>query len=262
MLSAGTWGEFGRFRRELGSESYDCVIDSQGLLKSALITALAHGPKHGFDRDSTREPFAARFYGTRHAIPIGLHAVERNRRLAAKALGYALEGACDYGLRAATDSPAATQPPASSPYALLLTMTSREDKLWPEAHWRLLGSELEARGIQCLLPWGTDAEKLRCERIAAAVRGAVVPRRMMLGELARMAGRAHCVVGVDTGLTHLAVALGVAVVGLYGGSDPALTGLYSGGAGGAARARNLGAAGMTPSAAEALAALKSLGALA
>ena len=163
LLSAGAWSEFAGFRRALRSERYDFVIDSQGLVKSALIARLALGPRHGFDRASAREPFAARFYDVRHAVPGALHAVERNRRLAAAALGYAPAGACDYGLRAAGEAPIALRPP----YALLLTMTSREDKLWPEEHWRALGAALEARGVQCVLPWGSEEERRRCNRIAA-----------------------------------------------------------------------------------------------
>ncbi len=234
LLSAGTWSEFGDFRRALRSERYDVVIDSQGLMKSALIAALAFGPKHGFDRASAREPFAARFYDVRHAVSGALHAVERNRRLAAAALGYTLSGACDYDLRVGDDLPIQVRPP----FALLLTMTSREDKLWPEERWRALGTAMEALGLRCLLPWGSEEERRRCGRIAAALRGAVVPRRMTLVELARLARKAHCVVGVDTGLAHLAAALGAPTLGLYCGSDPALTGLY-----GSERATNLGGAG-------------------
>jgi heptosyltransferase I len=246
LLSADTWSGIAAFRRALKSERYDVVIDSQGLVKSALIGALALGPKHGFDRTSAREPFAARFYDVRHAVPAALHAVERNRRLAAAALGYTLAGACDYGLRVTDDAPI----PVRSPYALLLTMTSREDKLWPEEHWRSLGAALEGRGLHCLLPWGSEEERRRCGRIATAIRGAVVPRSMTLAELARLARKAHCVVGVDTGLAHLAAALDVPVAGLYCGSDPALTGLY-----GSERVINLGGMGKPPSVKEVLEAL-------
>jgi heptosyltransferase-1 len=84
LLQAATWSGFGRFRRALRGERYYFVIDSQGLVKSALVAAFARGRKHGFDRGSAREPFAAHFYGARHAVPVGLHAVERNRRLAAE----------------------------------------------------------------------------------------------------------------------------------------------------------------------------------
>lgn len=248
-LARAVWSEIGAFRHALRDERYDHVIDTQGLLKSALITAFATGRKHGLDRASVREPFAARFYGTRHAVPRGLHAVERNRRLAAAALGYTAEGACDYGLRIEGDAPIGVR----APFALLLTMTSRADKLWPEENWRTLGAGLAARGIQCVLPWGSEEERHRCARIAPAIGGALVPRWMTLAEIARLMRDARCVAGVDTGLAHLAAALGVPAIGIYCGTDPALTGLY-----GSARARNLGAPGAPPSAREVLAALEAI----
>jgi len=134
---------------------------------------------------------------------------------------------------------------------LLFTMTSRDDKLWPEEHWRALGNALEARGLHCLLPWGTDEERRRCARIATAIRGAVVPRHMTLTELANFASQAKCVVGVDTGLAHLAVAVNVPVVGLYCGSDPALTGLHGG-----KWVSNLGNRGTPPAVADVMRALE------
>ncbi len=246
-LAVDTWSEFRAFRSALRGEQYDAVIDSQGLVKSALIAALARGRKHGFDRASVREPLAAYFYDATHAVQGNMHAVDRNRQLAASALGYRVEGPCDYGLRVPDEVRMQASKPASSRYALLLTMTSRDDKLWPEEHWRALGNALEDRGLHCLLPWGTEEERRRCARIATAIPGAVVPRRMTLTELASLARRAHCVVGVDTGLAHLAAAVNVPVIGLYCGSDPALTGLH-----GAGRLRNLGNRGMPPTVAEIL----------
>ena len=231
LFAPRTWAEVRRFRAELQKERYDCVIDTQGLLKSALITTLAKGPRHGYSRASAREPVAARFYQHHHEVPQSLHAVERNRKLAAAALGYDSAGPCDYGLRVTRS--------ASESYALLFTMTSRADKLWPEDRWQRLGTAL---GMQCVLPWGSAEERLRCERIAKEIKGAVVPPAMPPAEIARLAARARVVVGVDTGLTHLAAAVGAPVVGLYCGSDPALTGLY-----GSPRARNLGGPGQPPS---------------
>lgn len=254
LAYAATWSELAALRRLLRSEPYDHVIDSQGLVKSALIGWMARGLRHGFDRESAREPFAARFYDARHAVPAGLHAVERNRRLAAAALGYVVEDGCDYGLNAADSLPIEVR----APFALFLTMTSRDDKLWPEEQWRSLGAKLAARGIQCLLPWGSEEERRRCARIAVAIPGAVVPRHMMLAELASLASKARFVVGVDTGLAHLAAALEVPVVGLYCGSDPALTGLYPGGAHGGKWVRNLGNAGAPPRVAEVLGVLEPL----
>lgn len=249
IASSATWAEIAAFRDALRAERYDAVIDTQGLIKSAFVAGLAHGRRHGFDRASAREPFAARFYDRGHAVPTQLHAVDRNRRLAAAALGYAPPAGCDYGLRVAGELP----PGLAAPYALLLTMTSRDDKLWAEEHWRSLGLWLRARGIQSVLPWGSEEERRRCSRIASAVGGALVPPRMRLPELARVAQGAQCVLGVDTGLSHLAVAAGVPVVGLYCGSDPALTGLHGDG-----RVRNLGGPGRPPAVPEVVSALESL----
>jgi heptosyltransferase-1 len=248
LWSPAVWRELAALRRALAAERYDFVIDSQGLIKSAVISRLATGERHGLDRDSAREPFAARFYDRRHRVPRALHAVERNRRLAAAALGYSAQGPCDYGLRAGESAPQAPM----DPYAVLFTMTSRADKLWAEERWRELGRLLAARGLRAVLPWGNGAERARCERIAGAVQGATVPARMPLGELATLLRGARCVAGVDTGLSHLAVALGVPAVGVYCGSDAALTGLYG------ARAKNLGAPGAPPSAPEVLASLEAL----
>jgi heptosyltransferase-1 len=244
LWSAATWKEVAAFRELLRAERYDAVIDSQGLIKSALVASLASGRRHGFDRRSAREPLAARFYDERHAVPTELHAVQRNRLLASMSLGYPLPPGCDYGLR--------IPPPAASraPYALLLTMTSRTDKLWPEERWQSLGAALAGRGLRCVLPWGSEEERARCERIARTLDGAEVPARMSIGELAGIAGAARCVAGVDTGLAHLAAAAGARVVGIYCGSEPALTGLY-----GSRRVRNLGGPGRPPAAVEVMAAL-------
>ncbi len=254
LFSPSAWSEFAGFRAELRTERYDAIIDSQGLIKSAFVAALARGRKHGLDRASAREPFAARFYDAQHAVAGNLHAVDRNRHLAAAALGYRLEGPCDYGLRVPKAPAPQGRPPAANRHALLLTMTSRDDKLWAEERWCALGNWLDGRGIRCLLPWGTEQERGRCARIAAAIAGAVVPEHRALGELARLARGAHCVVGVDTGLAHLAAALDVPVVGIYCGSDPALTGLHGNG-----RVRNVGRAGEPPAVEEVQAALAALG---
>jgi len=234
------WSEIGDFRRLLRAERYDAVIDTQSLLKSALISAQSRGTRHGMDRASAREPLAARFYDVRHAVPRELHAVERNRRLSAASLGYTVDASVDYGLRGLSDTPSKDV----APYVVLLTMTSRPDKLWPEAGWIELGRAL---ATQVVLPWGSEAERSRAERIAAAIGRASVPPRLQLEQLTGLFLKAGSVVGVDTGLTHLAAALGVPTIGVYCGSDPALTGLY-----GAARAKNVGALGRAPQAAEVL----------
>jgi heptosyltransferase-1 len=239
---SSAWHEVAQFREELSDAHYDAVIDTQSLIKSAVLASWAHGPRHGMDRSSAREPLAAAFYQRKHAVPRGVHAIERNRRLTAAALGYELDIDLKYGL-AAIDAPVA----AEAPYAVLLTMTSRADKLWSEEKWIALAHAL---GTRVVLPWGSEAERSRAARIAAALPNAEVPPRMSLPQLSRLFARAKAVVGVDTGLTHLAAALGVRTVGIYCGSDPALTGIY-----GAPHASNVGALGRSPEAPEVLQAL-------
>lgn len=229
LWSPAIWSEIAAWRGELRRSHYDAVVDTQSLLKSALISRAAWGTRHGLDRASAREWLAPALYDVRHAVPRHLHAVQRNRLLAATALGYTAETPVDYGLRV----PGA----GKSGYVVLLTMTSRADKLWPEQRWIELGRAL---GAPAILPWGSDAERARAERIAGAIGGTVLPRKS-LEELARLFVTARGVVGLDTGLTHLAAALGAPVVGIYCGSDPRLTGLF-----GAPYARNAGAPGQPP----------------
>src|SRR3954452_6098108 len=93
--------------------------------------------------------------------------------------------------------------------AILLHATARPEKEWPVQNWIELGQVLSALGLVPVLPWGTAAERRRSQQIAAAVPNARVPERQPLDAVARLVARASFVVGVDTGLLHLAAALGV-----------------------------------------------------
>ncbi|HEX5476404.1 MAG TPA: lipopolysaccharide heptosyltransferase I, partial [Burkholderiales bacterium] len=187
LWRAAAWSDMAAFLRALRAERYDTVIDTQSLIKSALIASMACGEAHGMDRASARESLAARFYDVVHEVPRGLHAVERNRLLAARALGFEATGAARYGLEGRSSAQAGH-------FAVFLTMTSRADKLWPEERWVELGRSLAAPVV---LPWGSEAERGRAERIAAALPEASVPRRMSLDQLAGLFARSHAVVGLD-----------------------------------------------------------------
>ncbi len=193
-------------------------MDSQGLLRSAVIARLAHGRRHGYDVASIREPLAAIFYDVRHSVSRDLHAVARNRTFSGLALGYTPQGAPDFGLDRARFATTGER------YAVLLHATARPGKQWPEANWIALGQTLAGQGIALVLPWGTDAERARSERIAAALPHARVPERSPLDAVAKLIAGAQFVVGVDTGLLHLAAALAVPLVAIFAGSKPSLTG--------------------------------------
>jgi heptosyltransferase I len=219
LLRVATWREVGAFARAVRSRADDEVIDTQGLVRTAVICRFARGRRHGYDAASIREPLASRFYDVRHQVSRDLHAIERNRMLTGLALGYAPEGDIDFGLDRAKLAVG-----AGAPSAILLHATARPTKQWPEERWIALGRGLAARGLELLLPWGNEAERERSKRIAAGVPGARVPDRRPVDELARRIAAARFVVGVDTGLLHLAAALGVPLVGIFVGSEPGLTG--------------------------------------
>jgi heptosyltransferase I len=217
-----TWRELARFVRTLRRREYDEIVDTQGLFfKSALIARLARGRRHGYDAKSIRERAAAAFYGGRHTVARDLHAIARNRALTGLALGYVPDGPVEFGL--ARDD---LRDAAARSYGVLLHATARPEKEWPEASWIALARALSARGTSIVLPWGTDGELSRSTRIAAALQDADVrvPERQPLDRMARLIAGASFVIGVDTGLLHLAAALGVPLVAIFLGSEPGLTG--------------------------------------
>src|SRR5450830_1206836 len=94
-----TWDEISAFKKQIRAQHYDVILDMQSLFKSALLSTLAKGSRHGQNYKSTREPLAALFYHKTHFVPRNQHAVEQNRALAAKALDYPLPiSSPDYGL--------------------------------------------------------------------------------------------------------------------------------------------------------------------
>jgi lipopolysaccharide heptosyltransferase I len=203
--------------RAVRSRYYDEIVDTQGLLRSAMIARTARGRRHGYDSASIREPLASIFYDVRYRVGRNLHAVERNRVLSGLALGYAPQGSPDYGLDRAQFAGTHTR------YAVLLHATARPEKLWPEKHWIALGKVL-GRGLELHLPWGTEIERNRSERISAELANARITDWMPLNQVAKLIAGAQYVVGIDTGLLHLAAALGVPLVAIFTGSQPSLTG--------------------------------------
>jgi len=221
-MSSATWRELGSWRHALRDRPYDVVLDTQGLIKSAVLARVARGRHCGFAAEAAREPLAARFYDAGFVVPRNLHAVERNRWLAAAALDYAQDTPLDYGIRS---DPLAADWLPPEPYAVLLTATSRADKLWPDTHWLAVCAGLHARGMAAVLPGGSAGERARARRLTENARRAVAAPPLAIGQLAGLMAGARIVVGLDTGLTHLAAALGAPVVCIFTGSNPLLTGV-------------------------------------
>lgn len=219
------WRARGELRHRLRQRRYDLVVDLQGLLKSALVARIAGAPVGGYDARSIREPLASRLYARRFPVPKGLHAVERNRCLLAAALGYEIgESTGAFGL---SDDAGAVTDGLPARFCLFVHSASWPSKLWAEENWRGVAKRIASKGLDIVLPWGSEADKARADRIAAGNHSChVLPARLEGSALAGVVRRARFVVGLDSGLMHLATAVDVPGVWLFGPTDPGLTGPY------------------------------------
>jgi heptosyltransferase-1 len=216
--TAAVRAEWRAFRTRLQREPYDAVIDLQGLTKSALVARLARGLRFGLGNRTEGSSYEAPArWLVDHAIRIEphIHAMDRSRVLVAQVLGRAVEGPPVYGLRASPAPPKSTQPTVAFVHG-----SSRDDKLWPQAHWIQLGKRVIGSGWHIGLPQGNEAEQTRAELIAAglqyegSLRVDVWPSLRLDAVVDRLAAT-QGVIGVDSGLSHVAVALDLPHVQLY-----------------------------------------------
>lgn len=244
LLAVDTWRAMGEARAQLRAQRYDCVLDLQGLLKSAIWARQADGPAVGYDMRSGRDPLAALLYTRTARVSLQLHAIERCRRLASIHLGYPMPasepvfgivpGKGSWKLRGGAS-------------AALIPCASRPEKIWPEARWIAVGKRLKSMGLSPVVLWGTEEEQVRAERIAAGCEGEVPPF-LNVHDMAALLAQTQRAVGLDTGFSHLAAALGKPTIGIYCDHEPGLAGIV--GPGGVA---SVGGKGQVPSQAEVLA---------
>jgi heptosyltransferase I len=214
-LAPSTRAEWRAFRQDLHRDSYDAVIDLQGLTKSALVAHMARLAPGG-----RRYAMANRTAGSSYELPTRWLAdvavpvdpesdvVQRGRDLCARALGYPLEGPARFGLGHAGA--------AREDTVVLIHGSSRDDKCWPEASWIALGERLLAEGHGIALPHGNEAERERSERIAGALGSRAVAWPLLsLDALTERMARCAGAIGVDSGLSHIAVALDLPHVQIY-----------------------------------------------
>jgi heptosyltransferase-1 len=244
IFNKSTWQEIRNLKRSLATRHYDVILDTQGLLKSGLITYFCKGYKHGYDKSSAREPLASFFYDTTHCVALAQHAVARNRILAALALNYPVpKNLPDYGIQATENNGINLH----KPYVVGLHATSRDSKLWPTDNWIELAKQLADRQLDIVLPWVGKVELHRAQHIAKTTNNVIILPKSTIAQLATVISQAQAAIGVDTGLSHMAVALGIPTIAIYTDTDPKLTGVY---AGANAPAINLGGPQKIPSAFE------------
>ena len=220
-----TWQEIGCLKFDLKQEQFDFVLDSQGLIKSAVFAKMANAPVYGFDKNSIREKLASVFYSKSYSVSKNQNAVLRNRQLFSKVFEYGLSESelQIFGLSIPAE---VSLNGLNHPYCVMLHASSKDSKLWPIENWKQLLKTIYAdKGISAYLPWGNSKEKERAEQIAEGLQFAVVCEKMNLLQAAFLLKNAQGVIGVDTGLLHLANALDCPVVGIYTDTDPMKTGV-------------------------------------
>ncbi len=234
ILSLRVWREFFAMREFLQATSYDIVIETQGLLKSAVVCALAKKSHQAIvaglgnaTEYSGYEPIARIFYTQSVHVPNKCHAIDRSRQVMCSAFDWPLLNRIDEppyfypakfvkelpalsieGLKKATDG-------SVLPYIVCFHSTARAAKRWSNESWVDLGRALANQSYQLIFPWGNAAERSVSESIASQIPGAVVPRAISIKEAYSLIAHAALIVGVDTGLTHLAAVLDKPTVEIY-----------------------------------------------
>lgn len=204
--------EWRAFKQQLTAQRYDAVLDLQGLTKSAVVARMARGPSFGLGNrtEGSGYEWPVRFL-IDQTIEIAprIHALDRSRELAARALNYQVSGSPHFGLLA-------QGAPLAEPTIVFVHGTSRDDKLWPEDCWVALGQRMVSSGYRVALPHAGALELARAERLARAIgpQASVWPA-MSLDALVDRLGATQGVIGVDSGLSHIAVALNLPHVQLY-----------------------------------------------
>lgn len=224
FYSGAVWREVRDFRAALRTQAYDAVIETQGLLKTAVVSRVARrnpgAPVIGLGnatQGSGYEPAARLFYTDPVRVPLQTHSVRRSRLLGAALTGLApaepprFFGAGVCGLH--VDDPIWAELPQR--FAVGFHATAGARKRWPTANWHALGQRLYAEGLVLLLPWGNAAEHEAAQEIATGVPGAIVLPRFSVMQAFGLIQRAEVVIGVDTGLVHISAALCRPTVEIY-----------------------------------------------
>lgn len=215
--------EINSFVKKLRSVKYDFIVDLQGEFKSAMISRLARGMRCGFDSASIHEMGAQLAYRKRFSVPKGQHSILRMRKLLAQTLGYSfVESEVDYGIDKLRLPPMPLELP--KPFLVFIHSTSWDSKCWHEIYWKDLTERATKAGFSVVLPWGDESERLRSERIADNNDKVFVLPKLSIAEKASIIAASAATVGLDTGLSHIAAALDVPSVTIYGATDPLLVG--------------------------------------
>ena len=233
ILSVTHWQELKQFIHTLKQDQYDVIIDSQGLMKSAVVSKCAYRSQFGritglanATKFSGYEPLARMFYSDSVAVPKQCHAVDRSR--------YLLSSAIDIAPIGRSSTPKFYPEPfvqelviqnlkteiaqkLKDPYVLCFHATARAAKQWDVHGWITVGKFLIERGLHPVFPWGSPQEKQISQQIIEGIGGGggILPPSYSIKQYFEIISHARLTIGVDTGLTHLAAVLGRPTIEIY-----------------------------------------------
>ncbi len=224
-FSAGTWGEITAARKELRAPNYEAVLDLQGAIRSAVMARWAKVPVIG--AEEPREKIARILYARRIGAQ-GAHVIEQNLSLARAVFPFRMD---DCGTALPSDS-AAEEKMASwlrnqgtSNFALLNPGAGWAAKQWPAERYAQVAKQLAKEGLLSFINF-SPAEEVMAREVESASGGAAKAMACSITELIALTRRARLFIGGDTGPMHLAAALQVPVVAIFGPTNPARNGPY------------------------------------
>lgn len=218
-------GEIKKQAGELRKNPYDVAIDFQGLLKSGMIAKISGAEKRfGFDRKALREPASRMFLTDTVTVRTEINVIDKNLALAAAALNieqpssrYEFPIHADEIHRREADEIATK---ADGDFAILNPAGGWVTKLWHAEKYGQLADRLwEERGLKSIVISGPDEFELAGRVMASSRSGKAFHAEPSLKGFYELAKKASVYIGGDTGPTHLAVAAGAPVVGIFGPTE-------------------------------------------
>lgn len=221
VLRDRTAGAWLAARGELRALDLDVALDFQGLLKSAALARLSGARRViGFTRRAAREGLAAPFYSERVDAETGQHVIEKNLALAG-AIGVTTD-ALEFPL-AEVDSAAvdAIRRQGLGRYALINPGAAWPNKRWPPASFGQVARLLHARHeLRSVVLWGPGERPLADDIVASSGGAAHAAPETTIRDLVALSRHAALIVSGDTGPLHIAAAVGVPAVGVFGPTNP------------------------------------------
>lgn len=231
ILNARHWQELKQFIYVLQQDQYDVIIDSQGLIKSAIVAKLANRTQAGkitglanATEFSGYEPLARIFYSDSVALPKHCHAIDRSRYLLSSALDIAPINRAStpqfYSEYFVQELVSQSLKPEiahdlKTPYVLCFHASARAAKQWGIHGWIAVGKFLRERGLHPVFPWGNSDEKKTSQQIIEGIGDGIVPPPYSIMQYFEITSHARLTIGVDTGLTHLSAVLGRPTIEIY-----------------------------------------------